>query len=419
MNRSIGLALSCFCIATACFVDTDPPVSSGTETETSGDGDGDPTGDGDGDPTGDGDGDPTGDGDGDPTGDGDGDPTGDGDGDGDGDPTGPMCNPEEDACGNECVNLDTDPAHCGACDHDCLGGECTAGVCEAVLMATGKGRLFMAQVDQMSLYYGGDGTNVGRIDKDGSNDIVLVPAGMDIMDREWCYDSAFTGDAVVWGNDWVQPGVRGCSTPTCDGGVQNFKLGMNLYDITFNTDNSKIYFTQGNNVAESQWPVGPVLTFAMNEGATRSLTNDGEFVYWATSIAAMDVHIRKKPVGGGNNVEFAINRPAVGPMVVGPNKLYWADNGFIAEAPLPNGIGGAAPEMFAPVGSLREMAIDGTHVYWTSQQDGVGTVGRCPHDGCDGPPQILMQVMQPWGIAVDQAAVFVVTEAGEIWRVAK
>ena len=75
--------------------------------------------------------------------------------------------------------------------------------------------------------------------------------------------------------------------------------------------------------------------------------------------------------------------------------------------------------MFAPVTAIRQMVSDDTHVYWTSNQDGVGTVGRCPLEGCDGPPQILAQVTEPWGITLDALAAYFVTEDGEIYKVAK
>lgn len=38
-------------------------------------------------------------------------------------------------CGEECVNLGTDPLHCGACFHDCLGGTCDRGQCGEVTLA--------------------------------------------------------------------------------------------------------------------------------------------------------------------------------------------------------------------------------------------------------------------------------------------
>jgi hypothetical protein len=398
--------------ASACFSEVPDDGAGETGTgESNGDGDGD-SGDGDGDP-GDGDGDTTGDGDGDTTGDGDGDTTGDGDGD-----TGPMCTPEETNCGGECAVLDEDADHCGACGHSCLGGSCNTGTCEPIELAADKGRLFMVHVDQAHIYYGGDGVDVGRIDKDGNNDTILVPAGGDIQMREWCYDSAFTGDAIVWGNDWVQPGVRGCLVPDCAGGVQTFKPGLNLYGMSFDTMNDKLYWNQGENIVESMWPGGMITPFVATNSPF-AIDTDGDYVYWVSRTAVDDYHIRKRPVGGAEVVELSINRPDAGALAVAPDKIIWAEADTIVEAALPNGIGGAVPAVFASVGGVRKLAIDSTHVYWTSTQDGVGTVGRCPISGCDGPPEILAQVTQPWGITFDPIAIYFVTEAGSIYKVAK
>ena len=40
---------------------------------------------------------------------------------------GAACQPPTSACDGACVDLATDPAHCGSCAHDCLGGTCSAG----------------------------------------------------------------------------------------------------------------------------------------------------------------------------------------------------------------------------------------------------------------------------------------------------
>ncbi|KIG15839.1 hypothetical protein DB30_05146 [Enhygromyxa salina] len=396
--------LPCALLVPACFQDS---LDKGFG-ETAGDGDGDP-GDGDGDP-GDGDGDP-GDGDGDP-GDGDGDP-----GDGDGDP-GPSCTPEETDCSGECVVLGEDPEHCGACGHDCLGGTCDAGTCAPVELASGKGRLFMALVDQTHVYYGGDGVAVGRIGKDGSDDVVLAPAGPMLTDKEWCYESAFTGDAVVWGNDWVQPGVRGCTVPDCAGGVQTFMPGMNMFTMTYDATNSRLYWNQGADLVSAAWPGGNSTVFLAGQNP-RDLATDGDYVYWVARLAVEDYHVRKRAVGGGNMVELALNRPEAIGFAVGGSKLFWGESVGIVQAPLPNGIGGADPQVFANVTGIRKIVADSSHLYWTSQQDGVGTVGRCPLAGCDGPPEILAQVEDPWGITFDPAAIYFVTETGSIYKVAK
>jgi hypothetical protein len=294
---------------------------------------------------------------------------------------------------------------------------CNAGSCEPFELANGKGRLFMAEVDANNLYYGGDGANVGRIGKDGQNDTILAAAGATVQDKEWCYASTKAGNTVVWGNDWVQPGVRGCNLPDCAGGVQTFMPGMNLYAIAYDDANSRLYWTQGDNIATASWPGGMMTSFA--GAAPRELATDGAFVYWASRLGATDYRLRKRSVGGGNVIELAVDRPSVTAIAVAPSKIIWAETDQIVEAALPNGIGGANPAVFADVGAIRNIVVDDTHVYWTSNDNGVGTVGRCPIAGCDGPPEVVAQVGKPWGITYDEAAVYFVTENGFIFKWAK
>lgn len=330
--------------------------------------------------------------------------------------TGPDCGPDEMVCGQDCANLDSDPNHCGGCDHSCLGGTCDSGTCEAVELATGKGRLFMVLVDEDYLYYGGDGVDVGRINLDGSNDTILVPAGANNQLREWCYDSAITTNSIVWGNDWVQPGVRGCTRPDCPGGVQTFVPGLNMYAMTFNRANDTLYWNQGPDIQRRAWPGGASVLHMAGAGNPRSFAADADFLYWDAALANNDHHLRKNPVMGGQYSELVTNRPMMGDIEVGPDYVYWAEGPQIYSVALPNG---GAPTAFGSSGdAVRFMAIDDTHLYWTSTTD-AGSVQRCPLAGCGGPPEHLADAAQPWGITLDDVAVYWVTEAGGIHKVAK
>src|SRR5690349_7067990 len=41
-----------------------------------------------------------------------------------------------------CTNVATNPKHCGACFHDCLGGQCVGGACQPIQLAVDDGLLF-------------------------------------------------------------------------------------------------------------------------------------------------------------------------------------------------------------------------------------------------------------------------------------
>ncbi|HEY2368841.1 MAG TPA: hypothetical protein VGH87_20740, partial [Polyangiaceae bacterium] len=50
----------------------------------------------------------------------------------------PSCDADagEVTCGNTCAILATNASHCGACNHDCLGGTCSASKCQPITLAT-------------------------------------------------------------------------------------------------------------------------------------------------------------------------------------------------------------------------------------------------------------------------------------------
>jgi hypothetical protein len=336
-----------------------------------------------------------------------------------------MCADDELACGGECIDPLTNAIHCGACDHDCLGGDCTAGVCGAVELANGKGRLFMVQLDADHLYYGGDGVDVGRIDKDGSNDTLLDDAGVTINEREWCYQTAITDTHVIWGNDWVQPGVRGCVLPDCQGGVTTLVPGMNMYTMAYNPANTTLYFNQGTTIVAKIWPDGAQSDFATSQTTARELAVDDDFVYWSTGSAG-NFTVRKKGVAAVATSNLVTGRAdGASAIDVGPSTIFWAeydDTGNVYMAPLPNGIGAADPEVFGNAGgtSVYDIHVDDTHVYWIARGVGLASIQRCPLDGCDPNPELLDTTNNdPWALNDDADALYWVTEDGNIMKIAK
>jgi hypothetical protein len=66
--------------------------------------------------------------------------------------------------GNTCTDTTGDPLNCGSCGHSCLGGACSAGVCQPVAIAAGSGWL---AVDANNVYFNTSG-GLNVITKSGS-----------------------------------------------------------------------------------------------------------------------------------------------------------------------------------------------------------------------------------------------------------
>lgn len=84
-----------------------------------------------------------------------------------GDPGAVACESGFTTCGDDCVRLDSDPQHCGACAHDCLGAACSAGMCAPQVVASHVGEPRAMALDETHVYWTcGDGV-VQRAPKAG------------------------------------------------------------------------------------------------------------------------------------------------------------------------------------------------------------------------------------------------------------
>jgi hypothetical protein len=66
-------------------------------------------------------------------------------------------------CADGCADTQRDPAHCGSCEHDCLGGECEAGACRPVALYPILGtRSAPLVVDETHVYWSSGG-EIGQV----------------------------------------------------------------------------------------------------------------------------------------------------------------------------------------------------------------------------------------------------------------
>ncbi len=87
-------------------------------------------------------------------------------------------------CNNTCVNLQDDATHCGWCNHYCGGTTCTAGLCEAELVATSNGAPTSIAVGPMMVVHwtvAGVGKGLVEADDGPSTYTVFQDAGLNPM----------------------------------------------------------------------------------------------------------------------------------------------------------------------------------------------------------------------------------------------
>jgi len=329
-------------------------------------------------------------------------------------------------CSNQCVDLQTDGHNCGTCGHDCQGGQCSAGKCESVTLATGKGRLFMVLVDGQFVYYGGDGVDVRRVKTDGSGDVAIAPAGSTNDAKEWTYDWALTSTAVLWGNDWVHLGVRGCPTPDCAGGPKLYENGLsNIHALAYNTTHGVVFFDDNTTLRAASWPVGAPGDFATGQDSIVEATSAGEFVYWTScTVAPTSCYVRSHEVVAGET-ETLVTNWDIQPfgMSVGGGYLFLSANGSVYSTPLPGGSGANGPKLVGTAGiDSRKVFATTDKVYWaaTAGNGIAGAIVSCPVAGCNGsdPTVVAVTTANPWGVTVANGVLYWVTESGEVGKIA-
>src|SRR5262249_26342220 len=107
-------------------------------------------------------------------------------------------------CGGQCLDLSFDPANCGSCGHDCQGGTCAGGVCQAVTLATGPSGASGIAVDATNVFWTAGGSPPGAVMKvpiAGGPPTVLA-SGQDLPDS-----IAVDATSVYWTSLGAMSGV--------------------------------------------------------------------------------------------------------------------------------------------------------------------------------------------------------------------
>jgi len=312
-------------------------------------------------------------------------------------------------CDGECVDLDSASAHCGSCGFDCLGGACVDGECEAAELAASKGRLFMVEVDDEHLYYGGDGVFIGRMAKDGSDD-VTIQAGAEV-----CLESAITPSSLVWSSAEAM-GVRGCIKPECIGGVVQFYDGAGSAALAFSELYGRLFWSQDGDLFERDWPGGALGMLVSNQGTIVQIEVTDTHVYWLSENNLGDRIIRRIDILAELPVETLVGpRPDISEIAVGPSRLYWSEAQILYSAAFEELPLQGAPMQFSQApGPIRDLGTDDAYLYWVAAEaNGQGYVERCTFEICTVPERFA-EPTRPWSLALDEVAVYWVTETGSI-----
>ncbi len=344
-----------------------------------------------------------------------------------------------DACAADTQN---DGLNCGRCGHDCLGGACTKGKCQPVLLAS-QSNAFKGsvRVDQNYVYYAGP-VDVFRVDKNGGSSTALTNAN----------DGYFTfiSDFQVTATD-LYITVGGYSTQGSDGGTiftHGRFVRCPLGGCGVNHVNSTSYY-------EATEP------FELAVDPTGIFFSDYSYALWRCDSPACSKGAQKQnantlifgAVSDGTNLYFTdyfskaiVKCPMIGcgsgPTYVGPvsgaygiavnaTDVYAAslsDSQIVRIAKS----GGASPFATGQT-KTSKVIVDANYVFWTTLgstnnagHSSDGTLARCPIAGC-GNGNVDLEVMAdsqdaPERLAQDDAAVYWAANSGSgfsVWKIAK
>ncbi len=341
----------------------------------------------------------------------------------------------------------TDEKNCGRCGHSCLGGACTAGVCQAVELASVTDAP-MAHIAVSDLHVFAStsislNTQVGgiwRIPKAGGAPELYSPirysqAMVIVADRLYFVvdDYVMDGTAGQTGGFYSCPvtGPAPCAptliAPAESPGAITVDKGRILYG-----DNRT-----GKGLMAYSPPAAPVV-FRDGFGFSRSYFADGQVAYFVATFIPPGPPPAAKVfeilTDGGVDEKFVYdNAHAQGGRLVGnTNEIFFTAYDYQGNTPgavrripraagAPCDIGG--PMVRRPYG----IYVDGTRVYWTNLGDGAaepftnGSLASCEQAGCCTTPKTMWTGDgQPEGITGDADAIYFVTRTkGSVWKVAK
>lgn len=345
----------------------------------------------------------------------------------------------------EGADLQRDPLHCGRCGHDCLGGGCDAGRCEAVFLGNVPARAPLSYVVEhegavyVSTFYpsGSEVGGIWKVAKDGSG-ITQVTAhpsaqGMAVLEGTLYYvvnDTVANGGGL-YACELRDGGTCATSAPVIAAG-RGDGLAVDRDTLFFATDNKLREFSPPNNA-----------TAVLDDFERDSFWVDVDEVYYLGTPDNAVVPF-KRSLGGGDGVAIGAAYTSGPAVVADPGVIVGTDDAIYYSAhdtatTGSNVTGGVLrriprisgqPCVYGEGANRRPYGIhldrDAGRIYWTNRGDSVepfanGSLAMCSLADCCTVPEILWQGSgEPTAITADDKALYWVTRrTSDVWKLAK
>jgi hypothetical protein len=333
----------------------------------------------------------------------------------------PACDPDADHS--------LDPANCGACGHDCLGGGCLAGKCEPVMLASGQAYATKIAIDDDSVYWVNYQTSfaVMKIGKDGTCGnahacpVQLAPT-KGFLDVYYPSVVATDGTNVYWSNY-----DGNCTDQTIyqvrTDGTSFVRLGsLPCGAAGLSVAGGSVYWARGTvfRAPPGSMDAGAVVALPPADAGTAStvfsVLADATHVYFTTYE---DGFLYGVPLGsscseGASCAVLVTGDTPSGPvgLTMAGDYLYWTNvaDGTIKRVPK---AGGTRTVIATGQGYAQAITNDGVNLYWANFVDStVRTAPLSAEKACDASTCTILASGQqlPSGIAVDDKAIYWTTQ---------
>ncbi len=283
---------------------------------------------------------------------------------------------------SSCVDTTSDGKNCSVCGHDCLGGACTSGQCQPLLLAQYTGNLQTISVGAQSVYATTDIGYIGRANKDGSDLKSFAMPGFTSSAFEGGARVAEDGDRVffVWyGGTSFQ--VSYCATSGCDATIVPVGMPYSQYFAVDPTDH-RIFWVDSSPAQLWSAPTTGTVTGTAILGGTLLTGSNGSSIFYSDAgiFLTSGGMLERLPISGGSFSSPAVASSALTILGANDEDIFLYDGTSIVYTPIPNGTGGAPTPLIAtslqPVIDGR-FAADDTSAYWVS-----GGVQTCEIANC-------------------------------------
>lgn len=316
------------------------------------------------------------------------------------------------------VDTRTDARHCGRCGHDCLGGACESGVCRAKEIATSLDSPFSLTVTADHVFVATNrGGTILRVKKDGSATETFATG----QRSPWGITTG--GGFVYWANNYFANdggGIWRCPL-TASPCVAPQRIVSTAHPRRPTFAGGFVYYAEEDaNLVRRATPDGATVTTVANASKPFGIAVDAKHVYYTSAANSF----QRAPVAGGTVEDLGpANGSSWGLAAVDDARAYYVF-GFSDGTGRVLAVDKAKPATVTEYGkpeSHREplgVAVSAGWVYWTEHGTGSdGALRACPVAGCptSGPLELATQLSFPGDIAIDDAAVYVVS-AGTFGR---